>query len=180
MNDDAGAARGDRADEAERLATIDSLTGLENWRGAQRIIAREMARGKRHGIPVSCLFLDIHRFQQFNFQHGYVAGDRVLRDLSQLLLHNVRKCDVVARLGGEEFLVVLPGADLAQAEQVSHRIQARMRHQRLPIAVTVGKSTANANYDVRALVVEADQQMCAARPSLTIDFCDPDAPEVHE
>src|SRR5206468_1484395 len=95
----------------EQLAATDPLTGLANRRGCEQAITSEVSRAKRERKPLSCILIDIDRFKQVNDTFGHQAGDQVLRELSALLRRSVRAYDIVSRWGGEEFLLILPGAD---------------------------------------------------------------------
>ena len=93
-----------------QLATRDQLTGMLNRREFDRILAEEEERSRRFGHPFSLVMMDIDHFKKVNDQYGHQAGDAVLRHLADILLHSFRELDVVARVGGEEFVVLLPGA----------------------------------------------------------------------
>src|SRR5204862_5558047 len=110
--------RDERFEALEQLAATDPLTGLANRRGCEKSIAGEISRAERERKPLSCIMLDIDRFKQVNDTMGHQAGDQVLRDLSTMLRQSVRAYDIVARWGGEEFLLILPGADLEAARML--------------------------------------------------------------
>jgi diguanylate cyclase (GGDEF)-like protein len=108
--------------------------------------------------------LDIDRFKQVNDTMGHQAGDQVLRELSAMLRQSVRAYDIVARWGGEEFLLVLPGADLQAARQLAERI--RVGVQKLPtstVTISAGAAEFDADYDFEATLRTADRRMYEAK-----------------
>jgi diguanylate cyclase (GGDEF)-like protein/PAS domain S-box-containing protein len=96
-------------------ATHDALTSLYNRRFMDDTLNHELARASRENYPVSVMMLDIDHFKEFNDTHGHEAGDLVLPALSKVLLSNIRESDYACRYGGDEFVVILPRADLQQA-----------------------------------------------------------------
>lgn len=101
----------------QEQATRDALTGLYNRRYCDETLERELARCQRDGQELSVLMIDLDHFKQINDRYGHQAGDEVLRALAHLLNEQVRTSDVACRYGGEEFLVLLPGAGLESALQ---------------------------------------------------------------
>jgi diguanylate cyclase (GGDEF)-like protein len=93
--------------ELEKLATTDGLTGLKNYRFFRNTLEFELRRGQRHPHKLSLCMIDIDHFKKFNDTHGHLAGDDILKRISQLMQHNLRSTDVVARYGGEEFAIIL-------------------------------------------------------------------------
>ena len=89
------------------MAYHDSLTGLKNRKGFYGRLDADITRAKRYGGRVVLLYIDIDRFKEVNDTLGHEAGDRVLQEITRRLLENLRKCDCVARVGGDEFAVVL-------------------------------------------------------------------------
>ncbi len=114
--------------ELKRLARNDSLTGLPNRRQFDERLGEAMARARRTRECLALLFLDIDRFKAVNDSLGHAAGDAVLKEFAHRLKDNVRTTDSVARLAGDEFVVVLEGIhNAAEAEQVTHKIVLAMR-----------------------------------------------------
>ena len=117
-----------RLREALRNQSIkDPLTGLYNRRYLEEILQRETRRAVRAGYSVGALMLDLDHFKKFNDTYGHDAGDTVLRETASLLIKSVRAEDVVCRFGGEEFIVILPMADLKTSQARAERIRSRLR-----------------------------------------------------
>lgn len=105
------------------LARVDELTGLPNRRQFEEKLAQAVARSRRENRPMALLFLDVDRFKQINDQHGHGVGDEVLKEFSQRLRRCVRLTDTVARLAGDEFVIILEGLrSSVEAEQVARKI----------------------------------------------------------
>ena len=107
---------------AEQRARTDAVTGVFNRRFMEEALARETARAERSRSKLSVMLADIDGFKNFNTKFGHLTGDRVLADVAALLQKNFRAADVVTRYGGDEFLVIMPDTDLAQAEVAVHRL----------------------------------------------------------
>ncbi len=104
-------------------AIRDPLTGLFNRRYLEESLEREISKAKREKIPLGLIMLDADHFKNFNDTYGHIAGDIVLKHLSKLLVKNSRKEDIACRFGGEEFVLVLPGADKAIAKQRAEELR---------------------------------------------------------
>lgn len=163
-------ARADRLIEmlADR-ATRDELTGLPNRRGYQERIEQELALGRRDGIPVTIVLADIDGFKGLNDQFGHRFGDEALRAFADLCRDELRLPDLVSRVGGEEFAIVLPRADersaLAVAERLRRAVRSRMT---APDGRTLSASFGIAAFpkhgsDPEVLLDHADQAMYAAK-----------------
>ena len=117
-----------RLREALRAQSIrDPLTGLYNRRYLTEMLERETRRAIRSEQSLGVLMLDLDHFKKFNDTYGHEAGDRVLRETASLLMKSVRAEDIVCRFGGEEFVVILPMADLQVTEARGERIRSRTR-----------------------------------------------------
>ncbi len=107
-----------------KLASADDLTGVHNRRSLSIALDRELARCRRTGGALGALMIDIDDFKKINDEHGHAVGDDVLRHLARLLEENVREVDVVARYGGDEFIVLLPDVERPEAGKVGDRLAA--------------------------------------------------------
>jgi diguanylate cyclase (GGDEF)-like protein len=155
------------------LSSRDALTGLANRRHFQMVLARELDRVARSGEPALLLLLDIDHFKRVNDQHGHAAGDLVLKSVAQSLVESVRPMDTVARVGGEEFAVVLPNCPPAFGPMVAERIRRRVERRPVaigngePLAVTLSLGGAFAPQWVRSTVTlwleRADKQLYRAK-----------------
>ncbi len=123
-----------------RLALVDPLTGLYNRRHALPELAAIAARATQTGAYFAVMVIDLDRFKQVNDQHGHAAGDRVLVEVSRRLTANLRATDLLARIGGEEFLVVLPDCPMAEARRIAERLCEAVEER--PIRLSSGLSLA--------------------------------------
>jgi diguanylate cyclase (GGDEF)-like protein len=110
----------------ERQALVDGLTGLANRRQCEEALAAELARVERFGGPLAVVVADLDWFKDVNDRYGHPAGDTVLREFARLLVETLRDVDLAGRWGGEEFLMILPGTDLAGGAQVAERIRVAL------------------------------------------------------
>ncbi len=128
--------------ELQRQATTDDLTGLLNHRAFQERLQEEFARATRHGRPLSLVMFDLDGFKLINDLHGHEAGNRVLQVVGQSLQQHGRRGDVAARIGGDEFAVIAPEADAAEALHLASRLRTvatdAMRELRLPLTLSAG------------------------------------------
>lgn len=147
------AHRNDRikASELRRLSTLDPLTRIANRRAFDEALDEEWRRTMRHGTPLCLLIIDVDCFKRFNDRYGHVAGDQCLRAIAQVLGDNARRAgEVAARYGGEEFAILLPQADVEEAQRLAQRICHEVRdldmpHEGSPIGrVTISVGLASA------------------------------------
>jgi len=115
-----------RIAEAERLSQTDDLTKLHNARYLRQFLTSEVKRARRYGSCVSALFLDLDNFKRINDENGHLAGSHVLMEMATIILSSVRDTDIVARYGGDEFVVVLPETGVEQATHVADRIRKKI------------------------------------------------------
>ncbi len=124
-------------DALVEISSRDALTGLANRRAFDLALAREIDRVARSGEPALLLTLDIDHFKRVNDSWGHGAGDQVLRAVAAALVDSVRPMDLVARIGGEEFAIILPNCASAFGETVAERVRRRV--ERMPVAVAPGQ-----------------------------------------
>lgn len=125
LHQDAQAERA-RSAELAQHANHDPLTGLGNRRHLDHFLPGLLAHAREHLQPLSLALLDIDWFKQINDSHGHLVGDRVLIEFAQMLRDNTRHGDLLARIGGEEFLIVLPDTPLPRALEVCERLRERV------------------------------------------------------
>ena len=124
-------------DALVELSSRDALTGLANRRAFEVALAREADRVARSGEPALLLILDIDHFKRINDGHGHAAGDEVIRAVAVALQDSVRPMDLVARVGGEEFAIILPNCGSAFGETVAERVRRRIESAPVQVSATV-------------------------------------------
>ncbi len=154
--------------EVRKLADRDPVTGLQNHRSVHQRLANEIDRATREQRPVSLLMMDLDNFKLFNDTYGHPAGDEVLKRVSGVLRRTCREEDIVARYGGDEFLIVLPNMDSREAMKCADRLQAAMAKEkfhcedsaRLPLALSFGVASFPEDArDGQELVLMADTHL---------------------
>lgn len=150
----------------------DPLTGLSNRREIDEQLPREIARSQQDKQPMSLLVLDIDHFKRFNDRFGHDAGDDVLREFSHTLRQSVRTQDIVARMGGEEFMIVLLGTNAKQAQQVADHIRVQVEAMNVSHrGISLGKVTTSIGVaecpqhatDAQTLITMADAALYQAK-----------------
>ena len=122
-----------RTRQLQFQASHDTLTGLLNRREFERLTESELSRVNRHPAPLSLLMLDLDHFKAINDNFGHPAGDAVIRHVARLLGEHTRNCDTIGRLGGEEFIILLPETDLPQAQQTAEKLRGLIEHSAIDI-----------------------------------------------
>ncbi|MEO5336507.1 MAG: diguanylate cyclase [Magnetospirillum sp. WYHS-4] len=120
-------------DELRRLATTDPLTGASNRRHFLDVAEREMVRSRRYGHPISVMMLDLDHFKKVNDSHGHALGDEVLKAFVVCGRQTLREQDLLGRMGGEEFSVVLPETDMGEAILVAERMRKAVARLEFPL-----------------------------------------------
>jgi len=154
--------------QAQQNALTDGLTGLGNRHWMKDMFEREVTRARTSGQSLCLMMIDIDHFKTFNDQYGHIAGDRVLLAVSEALRGYLRPTDLIARFGGDEFAVLLPGIALDQAQQTAERLRqhvAGLSPSSLSSAITIsiGVSANRPDDDVATLVTRADSAMYDAK-----------------
>jgi diguanylate cyclase (GGDEF)-like protein len=150
----------ERVLELDSISRTDHLTGLHNRRHAEEHLAACVAASRRHGYPLAVLLVDIDNFKQVNDTRGHTAGDDVLFEVAQVLSREVRTEDVVARWGGEEFIVVGLHADEDAAMTLAERLRSAVA-ERCGVTVSIGAAAA-VGLDTQ-LRAAADRNLFAAK-----------------
>ena len=153
----------DRADLVALLATqasSDPLTGAANRRRWDEDMDRELARARRTGDPLTVALIDLDHFKAYNDTQGHVAGDVLLRDLVTAIRAELRTGDVIARWGGEEFTLLLPGCDLQQGQTIASRLLCVVPSGQ---TASIGLTQARAQDTPGDLIERADRALYAAK-----------------
>lgn len=149
------------------LAHTDALTGLYNRRAYDQELAREWRRVQRNGAALSVLLIDADHFKSINDQHGHAVGDRVLQALAALIQRSAREIDVAARIGGEEFAVLLSDTGATSALNVAERIRSQIAQSDTMtvtgVTVSIGVATLAAEESAASLQHRADQALYMAK-----------------
>lgn len=144
-------------DELKKLqvnAVTDPLTGLYNRRLFAESFEKELNRARRYGLPLGIAILDLHRFKEVNDKHGHPRGDEVLRAAASTLQKALRTSDSAFRIGGDEFALLLPQTDAAQALALSRRVDAVFAETLKPLQLAV---PVNVDHGIATFPQDADQ-----------------------
>jgi diguanylate cyclase (GGDEF)-like protein len=153
--------------EARQLADLDSLTGLHNRRYFHETLAREVDRAQRYQRLLSLVIVDVDGFKEINDRIGHLAGDAVLAEIADRIRQVVRSADVPCRVGGDEFAVIVPEAEVGQARQLVGRIQRAVSSQ--PIAragrvrVSAGVADLQPNDSPTSMFERGDESLYSAK-----------------
>nr|WP_259371975.1 GGDEF domain-containing protein [Caldimonas mangrovi] len=159
--------------QIRQLAITDELTGSYNRRYFMEVAEVELLRARRYGVPMSLILIDADHFKRVNDTHGHQCGDALLRQIALACRDSLRGTDVIARLGGEELIVLLPQTGLAGALTMAERIRERVaqlaiqwREQKVEATVSLGVAALRADTPtLDALIHEADIALYDAKRS---------------
>jgi diguanylate cyclase (GGDEF)-like protein len=161
----------ERIEELERLVDSDTLTPLPNRRRFVREVERVVQHGRRYGTPASwVMFVDLDGLKQINDSYGHIAGDAALIHVATVLQTMVRTTDVVARIGGDEFGLLLEHIDVEAARDKAQRLIEAVADQpvilggrRVRLSISIGLAELSADDDAETLIARADSAMYARR-----------------
>ncbi len=155
----------------ERISTTDAVTGMRTRRYVGELLAIEVLRASRYHTPLAVAMCDLDHFKRVNDSFGHPAGDAVLAGASAGIQRMLRSTDAAGRYGGEEFLLVLPGTDIAGARAVAERVRAAIEETEFdvgaeaphPVTVSIGVAALGEGQSVEALVAAADEALYEAK-----------------
>ncbi len=158
----------DAIEELNRHAQTDPITGLLNRRAFDERLARALAAAQRYRRPLSVVIADIDHFKDINDTHGHASGDQVLAAFAQLLQEQSREVDTVARIGGEEFAILVPEVDAAGAAGYAERLRRAVEHMHGPEGICITASfgladLVDARHDAALLLARADEALYVAK-----------------
>lgn len=163
----------DRLEQAERAADQDQLLPVLNRRAFLRELARHIGLAARYGTPASLVYFDLDGFKRINDTHGHACGDAVLSHFADVLRAHVRDSDVVGRLGGDEFGIILAHANEAQAKRKAESLMdaltatpARWNGEPLAVGFSYGAFELDASESAESSIARADEAMYAQKRSL--------------
>jgi two-component system, cell cycle response regulator len=162
----------ERVRQLEASSRIDALTGFYNYRHLIEVLAAEMERTRRTGIPTALIMTDLDHFKNINDAYGHEAGNMALKQATRLWLGTIRQVDVACRYGGEEFVFILPGTRFAMALRAAERLRDTLA--KTPLQLSEGPLTLTASFGVASyrsgeslsvadFIDRADQHVLAAK-----------------
>ena len=160
----------DIQEQLKMLAAHDVLTGLFNRRYILERIEEKLPEIKRHQLDCCFVIMDIDYFKDVNDNYGHVAGDDVLKAVSQILVNGIRQGDIVARYGGEEFLIFLPMTELASAHVLVERLRIALEantyyieHEKVTVTASFGIAQHGVNDTADRTIARADKALYKAK-----------------
>jgi two-component system cell cycle response regulator len=157
-------------EEIHRLTITDGLTHVANKRHFTDFLEREISRSARHARPLSLVLLDVDHFKRVNDEYGHLAGDRVLHGIASVVAKQVRREELLARTGGEEFAIVLPETTIEEAALFSERIRAEVERasfdydgEPLRATISLGAAALEKGETLESLFARADSNLYRAK-----------------
>jgi diguanylate cyclase (GGDEF)-like protein len=156
---------------AVEMASRDPLTGVQNRAALEQALIRETELGHRQDVPLSLIVFDIDHFKSCNDKHGHSFGDQVLKSIAQTASSTIRRCDMLFRFGGEEFVVIASHTDRAGAALLAERIRSAIAAiqtiggQEVKVTVSLGVATLDGNETATELFDRSDKAMYQAKDS---------------
>ncbi len=154
-------------EELEKLATFDKITGIYNRSKLEEILSYEIERAKRYNHPLSLIMLDIDHFKEVNDTYGHLVGDDVLRDIATFVSRIIRKTDIFARWGGDEFVILCPSTDLSGACTLGEKIRRETEDHNFnikkSITVSMGITQLRPEDDAVSFIQRADKLLYKAK-----------------
>lgn len=158
--------------EFEYAASVDGLTGMHNRRWLHDAFARQLFRCQKDGRDMSLIMMDVDNFKSVNDQYGHLTGDQVLCTVARIVSHQLRPGDLLARFGGDEFSLLLPGSSASQAVQVAERLRSAVATASIPVhgnqgminvSISLGVSQAKPGDALENLIARADAALFSAK-----------------
>ncbi|MFH1452090.1 MAG: GGDEF domain-containing protein [archaeon] len=151
------------------VAIRDEKTGIYNYRFFKNIFEMEIEKAKRGKQKLSLVIIDIDFFKKFNDAHGHLVGDEILVELAKTLSGVLRKYDILARFGGEEFFVLLPSTSLSRAKRVAERLRLSLfknkKLKKYKVTISLGVSEYRAKDSIAKMIKRADKALYVAKKS---------------
>ncbi|MBI3565632.1 MAG: GGDEF domain-containing protein [Elusimicrobia bacterium] len=155
----------ERVEELHLKSVTDALTGAYTYGYLYEMMEIEIQRALTEKVPLSVMLVDIDEFKRVNDSHGHLFGDRVIKETAETISAHVRSDDILGRYGGDEFVVVMPGADAATAAHVAERVRAGIAKNGYMTTVSIGLNTFDGNQEKKPsdLLHAADMNLYQAK-----------------
>lgn len=158
----------EEASQARALAATDALTGLANRRQIMKSLDQQLVKARRYAQPLSIVVFDIDRFKSVNDEHGHLAGDGVLKRVARIALDQSRRSDMVGRVGGEEFVWIIPGNSEGDVAEIAERLRQSIAQSSgvggvPPVTISAGFAKLNRDDTSLSLFARADAALYAAK-----------------
>jgi diguanylate cyclase (GGDEF)-like protein len=157
-----------RADKLYDLSILDPLTGLHNRRFGEQRLAEEVVRSERNGDPLAVLLFDLDYFKDINDRFGHAAGDAALKEFSRRLKRAIRACDIAVRIGGDEFLIILPECPREKIDTILDRIgspEIQSNREVISVRFSVGRAHYQISDTSQTMLQRADQVLYTEKAS---------------